>query len=245
MTGLFRRWRRKRILARPFPPEWQALLESRVPFYPRLPARLLPRFREHLQVFLAEKRFESAGGLPVTDEMRVVVGAVAVRLILALDLSYYDSLRVIVLYPGEYRREDRTGVFLGEFHRWGTVVLSWPAVVAGLANPCDGHDTAAHEFAHVLDRSGGSFSGTPRLRASAHYRPWAEVMSRHFLRLREGAVEEAGLLRDYAAKNEAEFFAVAVESFFERPRRLREEAPDLYAELSRFFGQDPAQDDVC
>jgi len=245
MSGVLRRWRRRRIGRRPFPPAWLGILERQVGFYRRIPDALRPRFFEMLQIFLAEKRFVGIGGLAVTDEMRVIVAAVAVRLVLQLDLAYYDGLGEVVLYPGEYRRPDKTGVFLGEYHRWGTVVLSWPAVLVGLANPCDGHDTAAHEFAHVLDRSGGSFSGTPKLRASEHYRAWAEVMSRHFFRLRDGDPLERDVLRDYGAKNEAEFFAVATEAFFERSRRMREETPDLYRELSRFYGQDPAADDPC
>jgi Mlc titration factor MtfA (ptsG expression regulator) len=245
VTGPFRSWRRKRILARPFPDEWLGILRERVPFYRRLSAEQRGRFHEYLQIFLAEKRFVGAGGLTVTEEMRVVVGAVAVRLVLGLDLSYYDRMSEVVIYPGDFRRPHTTGTLLGEFHRWGTVVLSWDAVLYGLADPCDGHDTAAHEFAHALDKSGGAMSGTPRLRAKEHYRAWAEVMSRHFFRLREGAAEEADVLRDYGGKNEAEFFAVAVESFFERSRKMRDETPDLYHELSRFFGQDPAADDPC
>jgi hypothetical protein len=63
--------------------------------------------------------------------------------------------------------------------------------------------------------------------------------------LREGDPAERDVLRDYGAKNEAEFFAVATEAFFERSRRMREETPDLYRELSRFYGQDPAADDPC
>lgn len=245
VVGFFRRWRRKRILARPFPPAWLAILERQLSFYGRLTETQRRRFCQDLQIFLAEKRFFGAGGLTVTEEMKVVVAAVAVRLVLGLDLSYYDRMSEVVIYPDDFRRPDTTGTLLGEFHRWGTVVLSWSAVLAGLADPCDGHDTAAHEFAHVLDKSGGSMSGTPRLRTKEHYRPWAEVMSRHFFRLREGAAEEADVLRDYGGKNEAEFFAVAVESFFERSRRMRDETPDLYHELSRFFGQDPAADDPC
>ena len=245
MIGLLRRWRRKRILTAAFPPAWLEILRSRLPFYRRLPDELRARFHDDLRIFLAEKHFVGAGGLVVTDEMKVVVAAVAVRLVLGLDLSYYDRMSEVVLYPGDFRRPDTTGVLLGEFHRWGTVVLSWDAVLAGLADPCDGHDTAAHEFAHVLDKSGGAMSGTPRLRAKEHYRVWAEVMSRHFFRLRDGAAKESDVMRDYGGKNEAEFFAVAVESFFERSRRMRDETPDLYRELSRFFGQDPAADDSC
>jgi Mlc titration factor MtfA (ptsG expression regulator) len=197
-------------------------------------------FRDKLKVFVREKHFFGAGGLEPTEEMKVAIGIAAVRLALHLDLACYDRLAEIVVYPYVYTHAGTGGAVLGEAHSFGTVVLAWPAVREGLENPADGHDTAAHEFAHVLDRADGAFDGTPELRAAEHYRPWAEIMSRHFLRLRANEPRRRALLRAYGATNEAEFFAVATESFFEKPRRLKEQAPDLYAELSRFYGCDPA-----
>jgi len=43
------------------------------------------------------------------------------------------------------------------------------------------------------------------------------------------------VIDDYGAKTEAEFFAVATEALFERPRELRERLPDLYEELAKFY----------
>ena len=62
----------------------------------------------------------------------------------------------------------------------------------------------------LVDRGSGAFDGTPVLRAHADYAPWAEVLSEHFLRLRNGGRRHRKLLRQYAATNEAEFFAVNV-----------------------------------
>jgi MtfA peptidase len=91
-------------------------------------------------------------------------------------------------------------------------------VIAGLADPRDGHATATHEFAHV-----------------------ASVMDGHFQKLRQGRRAERQVMDDYGGVTEAEFFAVATESFFEKPRQLREKTPDLYEELRRFYGWDPAR----
>ena len=124
-------------------------------------------------------------------------------------------------------------------HSFGTVVLSWPTVLAGLRNEDDGHETAGHEFAHVLDLGDGGFDGTPVLRARADYAAWTEVMETSFRRLQRGDRDIAHVLRDYGATNPAEFFAVATESFFERSEELRKRAPELYAVLRRFYGFDP------
>jgi hypothetical protein len=226
---------------REFPPAWLAHVQRYAPFCATLPPELQRSFLGLLKVFVWEKHFFGAGGLAITDEIKVAVGIAAVRLTLHLDLACYDRLTEIVVYPYAYRHPDRDGAILGEAHSFGTVVLSWPAVRQGLLNPADGHDTAVHEFAHVLDRADGAFDGTPELRASEHYRPWAEVLGRRYLALRRTPPGKPALLRAYGATNEAEFFAVATEAFFEKPQQMQAKAPDLYEELSQFYGSDPAQ----
>lgn len=242
MFGLFRFLRRRRLSKRPFPPEWRPYLTERVPFYGDFDASSKERFETNLKIFVWEKYFIAAGGMEITDEVKVVISAAAVRLIHHRNLSLYNRLTEIVVYPSHYHHPDREGVVFGEAQSWGTVVLSWKAVLVGLANPDDGHDTATHEFAHVLDRADGAFDGTPELECSTHYRPWAHVMSHHYLSLRKGKKRQRRVLRKYGATNEAEFFAVATESFFEKPEQMRERTPDLYAELERFYGFDPAAD---
>jgi Mlc titration factor MtfA (ptsG expression regulator) len=46
-------------------------------------------------------------------------------------------------------------------------------------------------------------------------------------------------LDSYGATNPAEFFAVATETFFERPRHLQRWQPDLYAQLRDYYRLDP------
>lgn len=211
-----------------------------------MPESWRERFELQVRTFIAERHWIPAGGMQITDEVKVVIAGAAVRLIQRLDLSYYDRLTEIVVYPYVYRHgdDDRTAV-LGEAHNWGTVVLSWPAVLAGLANPCDGLNTALHEFAHVLDRDGGSFNGTPFLRSREDYAPWGLIMSRHFERLQKGFSAESSVLRMYGATNPAEFFSVATEAFFETPEQLQGQLPELYEVLRTFYGGDPFTFGLC
>lgn len=242
MFGLLRKWRRKQLRARGIPAEWVDILNRRVPFFSTLPEHLMAKFLDDLKVFAAEKHFIGAKGMEITDEVRVVISAVAVRLILNLDIDYFNRLTEIVVYPTTYRHKDGEGAVLGEAHLWGTVVLSWPAVLSGLRNASDGHDTATHELAHVLDVADGSFDGAPELRAREDYRPWARVLNKHFTNLKERSRDEQRVLRQYGAENPAEFFAVATESFFEKPAQMKARLPELYNQLHRFYGFDPATD---
>jgi len=48
------------------------------------------------------------------------------------------------------------------------------------------------------------------------------------------------VLDEYGATDEAEFFAVATECFFEKAEELRDVHAELYEALKDFYQQDPA-----
>jgi len=238
--GFFRRRRRRALRAAPVPPTWAAILRRNAPFVARLSDGARAKLFGDMQVLLAEKHFIAAGGMTIDDEVRVTIVAAAARLVLNLDVDRYDAITELVVYPRAYQHPGRDGAVLGEAHgRVGVVVLAWDAVRRGLRDERDGADTATHEFAHVLDAHDGLFDGTPALHARADYLPWATVMQARFSQLRRGDRALRKALRDYGATNEAEFFAVVSEVYFERPTLLRSRAPDLYAVLLRFYGAPP------
>jgi len=99
-----------------------------------------------------------------------------------------------------------------------------------------------HEFAHQLDYEDFQTDGAPALATRAEYLTWARVVSREFAALQSaGETGTSTVLDTYGATNPAEFFAVVTEAFFERPRALRGRHPELYAQLARFFRQDPSR----
>jgi Mlc titration factor MtfA (ptsG expression regulator) len=240
MFAFFRRRRRRQLATQDFPSEWLAHLERNVPFYRTLSEPELSRYFIYVKVFAWDKIFTGVQGMAITDEVRVVISATAARLVLNLDLERYDDLREIVVYPYDYRHPEGEARILGEATSGGTVVLSWPSVLAGLKDPRDGLHTAIHEFAHVLDAEHSGFDGVPRLRANEDYRPWADVLGAHFRKLKMGGKSEAKSLRPYGKTNAAEFFAVATEAYFEKPRQMKKHTPELYEQLRKLYGGDPA-----
>ena len=110
----------------------------------------------------------------------------------------------------------------------------------GAADIHDGQNVVLHEFAHQIDQSGGKGDSTEVLRNRTRYLAWARVLQKDYEKLRSAAMQNRpGLLRDYAATNPAEFFAVATEYFFEKPKELKHKHPELYDELKEFYHQDP------
>ena len=240
MFSFLRSWKRKRLIKRSVPVEWYSYLDKYIPFYSKLTPRQKERFLNDLKIFVGEKKYFGAKDFEITDEIKVVVAAAAVRLTLFLDISFYDRLTEIIIYPFDYKHPDGDRPVLGEAHfQGGTVILSWPAVLEGFLDRWSGHNTAYHEFAHILDRASGAFNGTPVLHEQEHYRSWKEIMSYHFLLLQEGGDIQLEAMDEYGSINEAEFFAVATETFFDRPESLKENTPDLYQQLVRFYRFDP------
>jgi len=109
-------------------------------------------------------------------------------------------------------------------------------------NSQDGHNVVFHEFAHQLDQEDGIADGAPILGKQSSYATWARIMSREYEQLRSHAKHHKKSVMDkYGATDPAEFFAVATETFFEKPRQLKKKAPDLYDELKGFYNVDPIE----
>lgn len=244
--------RRERLRARPFPEGWCEILQRNVPFFFRLSDDDRRELKGHIQVFLGEKEFEGCGGIEITDEIRVTIAAQACVLLLHRETDCYPGLRTILVYPHPYvvkgLQRDDAGILsegeqvrLGESWQHGAVVLAWDAVKKGAADPADGQNVVFHEFAHQLDAESGATEGAPVLEHRSQYAPWARILGGEYARLIEDLEEHRQtFLAAYGAVSPAEFFAVVTEAFFEQPAALRRRHPELYGQFSEFYRQDPA-----
>lgn len=254
----FKSRRRERASQEPFPPEWEKTLQARLGFWAKLSEADREELKRHILVFLDEKRFEGAGGLKVTDEMRVLIAAQACLLLLHRETGYYPGVKTILLYPHAFITTSKrmgpggviteeTGVRLGE--AWhgvnspmsgGPVILAWDHVAEGAADVHDGQNVVLHEFAHALDGESGGMDGAPRLDRRSMYVAWARVLGHEYEELIQALVHGCPHTLDaYAATNPAEFFAVATEMFFEQPEKMKARSPELYEQLVGFYKQDP------
>jgi hypothetical protein len=251
----YRFWRKRRraaIAAEPLPAEWKAILERNVPLYVRLSDDLRERLHRRLRLFLHDKRFHGFQGVAIDDEIRVTVAGNACIPVLHRSVDEYAGFKSIYIYPSTFLVEHETWdgrvrnvarqARLGESWHRGPLVLAWDAALHGTRDMRDGHNVILHEFAHKLDGADGAVDGAPSLAQRSHYVSWARVMTREYKRLRRRAERRARTVMDhYGASEPQEFFAVLVETFFEKPRQLKKRHPELYAEMQRCFGLDPVE----
>jgi len=250
---IFIKQRRNRLKRRPFSPLWYAIIENNLPIYSHLSPDERRRLEGHIRVFLAEKQFLGCGGLQVTEEMKLTIAAVACLLLLNERGEYFPKLRSILIYPstylvnetvatGNYVVEERRVARLGESWTKDRVVLSWEQVKQDILNWRDGHNVILHEFAHQLDQEDGRAEGVPILQKNSDYPIWAKVMSTEYQQLCKDTQRGVKTVIDsYGATNPAEFFAVATETFFEKPHQLLKKHPALYEQLQRYYQLNPVQ----
>jgi MtfA peptidase len=234
------------------PAAWWPWIEARVPQAAALAAADRDALLQLVVRFVRDKRFEGAGGLAVTDEMKVVIAAQACFMALKLAGPLYPGVSVVVVYPGGFvhRQTDLGHTMNLPHHRAplagvampGVVALDWSDVVRGAAEPRDGRNVVFHEFAHQLDYEDGQAGGVPVLPGGDAHEKWGAIMRDALAHLEQRVDSgEASVLDPYGTTNRAEFFAVATEAFFERPEDLRAEYPALFDALRGFYGQDPGR----
>ncbi len=228
----YRRWVGRRT---PLSSEAREALE-RIRFYRLLDDAGQAKFAHRVQLLLAEYDFEAVGGT-LDDEIRVLAVAGAAVLVHHLDDAELPARRSILIYPDSFDDDyggHGKGNILGMVHRQGPIIFSSKSLRRGWKSDTDGHNVSIHEWAHVLDLMDGYADGVPDVSDQSG---WDETVKEELLRVRKGR----SVLRDYAGTNRAELFAVSVEVFFERPRKLADRHPELYERMVKFFGVDPCQ----
>lgn len=238
--------KRLRALAEagPLSDEDRGYLRDHFDLWKDIPEEICDRMERITQVLIAEKNFEACGDLEaVSREMQVVIMAQASLLLVGRNHRLFAKLRSVLVYPDAFsggREDDDETVRLGESWESGSVILSWRSVQRGGEDEKDGHNVVIHEFAHQLDQENRRADGLPVLGNREAVGKWAHAFFEAYEKF--GKDLDAGrktVMDPYGATNPAEFFAVATETFFEKPRQLDREKPELYQQLKDFYGLDP------
>ncbi|MBK0383500.1 zinc-dependent peptidase [Pedobacter sp. SD-b] len=225
--------------------DFDKLLQEHVIFYQNLGIEEKTKFKNALNEFLEHTDIEGVG-TEITDLDRVLIASSAVIPVFSFAGWRYKNLRNVILYPDtfngqyQYEGEDR-GILgmVGTGYMNGQMLLSRAALVQGFSKNNGKHNTAIHEFVHLLDKSDGSTDGIPEILMAHDYSiPWLKMMHQEMRKIEKGKSD----IDSYALTNEAEFLAVVSEYFFEKSGAFEKNHPELYNILSKMFLQDPAKD---
>jgi len=226
-----------RAIITPVPLRFKEILKNYFPYYNQLKPDHKRKFERKLVYFIFSKYFIPRNFGGVTDEMKVLIAASAVQLTFGLPRVFMAHFNRILIYPDDYYSEITRRYHRGEVNpAYRTIVLSWRSFVMGYLQPTGTTNVGLHEMAHALRLQNiirvneFDFFDAELLDV---FDQWAD---RVCAQMEEGGVR---FFRPYACTNHQEFFAVAVENFFERPAAFKKELPELYGVMTRLLNQDP------
>lgn len=215
------------------------LLLAHVEFYKELDDVHRGEFEARVKDFLTRTSVRGVN-VEVDDLDRVLVAAGAIMLIFSFPGWRYNNISEVLLYDGPFNKSYETYKpdsnmlgLVGEGIMNRRMLLSKPAVLESFQKPIDGRNTVVHEFAHLIDKADGEIDGIPAyLLTRPEVLPWMKKIHESIMSMRSGGMNDINF---YGATNPPEFFAVISEYFFERPDKLREHHPELYAMLAQMF----------
>jgi Mlc titration factor MtfA (ptsG expression regulator) len=223
-------------------PVFHRFLHHTYPYYRQLSPKdkmpFLRLVRDHYEFFEFVPR-----KIKLSRAMKAIIYSAAAQLVLRLPPESLTFWRRIIIYPADYESKITGRWHQGEVNpRLRTIVLGWKGVMKGLHRTDDGINLLLHEFAHAL--------WLEHKLAGEHYtvlNPFgvAEFERLAFAEMQQLNGNETHFFRRYAFSNMEEFFAVAVENFFERPVQLRAALPSIYEVLQYTLRQDPAARSVA
>jgi Mlc titration factor MtfA (ptsG expression regulator) len=224
----------------PVPQVYKAILQKYFTYYQNLLPADKARFERKVTNFIWGKLFIPRGVSEVTIEARVLIAAAAVQLTFGLKDVRLTHFSRILVYPNDYYSSITKRYHRGEVNpRFGVIVLSWQSFIDGYITPGDSVNVGLHEMAHALRLEN-------ILRSDDHPPYFDPALMKQFDDFgrdfcRQSVINPERFFRPYACTNIEEFFAVAVENFFERSTQFKREFPEIYFIMSRLLNQDPTQ----
>ena len=220
------------------PEQIEPLLNQHVKFYQALHVDGKKLFVDKIQKFLHDVRITGVT-TTVEDVDRVLIAAGAVIPVYAFRDWEYTNLHEVLLYPGIFNEEfEQEGYYrsisgmVGSGPMQNVMIISKADLRRSFIDNYSTRNTAIHEFVHLIDKMDGTMDGIPEiLLERRHINHWLHVMNETVQQIRN----EQSEIDIYAATNQAEFFAVVSEYFFEQPDLLRANHPQLFEMLQRIF----------
>jgi len=213
--------------------EWLAASNG---YYKSLPPAMRSRFLERVARFTATKTIQCIN-LPADEKMPLLIGAAAVQISFGLDKYMLDFFDTIYITQQQYNYGLYDKPFEGHVSSNG-IYLSWDNFLKGYADYTDADNVGIHEMAHALAYV-NFMAGANNAQDDAfikRFYDFSAVARPIFNDMQQGA---QNVLNDYAASNYNEFWAVAVETFFEQSLRMKVVMPELYASMCNLLNQDP------
>ncbi len=203
-------------------------------YFNDLSAEQKQRFVKRVYQFRAGKKFHFIG-LENNEDIAILVSASAVQVTFGLRNFMLAHFKDIYVLADAYHMDNDEELYIGHVAPEG-IYLSWKHFLYGYSHKNDNINVAVHEMSHALLYN----NFFAQYGMDSHFRlNYEKFSSSTGPILADVITNRRSYLRSYAFSNLHEFWAVSVEAFFENPKGLKENMPDLYDALVRVLNQDP------
>ncbi len=231
--------KQKRNLSFLMPANSRQILTDNVAFYRNLEPDKKLVFENRIEDFLKHVSITGVG-TTVEDIDRILIASGAIIVIFAFEGWKYNNISEVLVYKDAFNEEFKSEGnsrniigMVGDGALQRQMILSQPSVRSSFQHPNDGHNTVIHEFVHLLDKADGAVDGVPEyLLARPYILPWIKNIHQTIQEMKHSHHSD---INNYATTNDAEFFAVISEYFFEKPDQLKSHHPELYSILEQIF----------
>jgi hypothetical protein len=230
-------WTKKKKLTRVYQDkhkEYDGILAQYNPYYKSLDLAGRDRFLRRVLVFKEFKDFQYVD-IEAEESMPLLISSAAVQLTFGLENFLLDYFKTIYILKDKYRYGLYNVPFEGHVSDDG-IYLSWSNFIREFANYSDGQNLGLHEMAHALTYVNFTVQEGRDTTFHDKFTVFSAVARPVFERMQAG---ETTILDSYAATNYQEFWAVCVETFFERSTPFKRQLPELYFSLCTLLNQDP------
>jgi hypothetical protein len=230
-------WAKKKKIVRVYEEkhrDFETLLCRNNPYFKSLGKAGRERFLRRVLLFMELKKFEYID-LEPEEIMPLLVSAAAVQLTFGLENFLLDYFHTIYILKDKYRYGVYNMPFEGHVSEEG-IYLSWNHFIREYTDYSDGQNVGLHEMAHALTYVNFTVQNGRDNSFYHHFSDFSLVARPIFERMQAG---ETNVLNSYAATNYQEFWAVCIETFFERSNSLKRQLPELYFALCSLLNQDP------
>lgn len=207
------------------------------PYYKKLNKDERKRFLYRVRLFLQNKTFVGKKGFRMSDNVKLLISAASIQITFGLDNFLIPRFRTIFVYPEAYFNNNTKQYHKGEINRMGAIVLSWKHFLEGFNDYSDKLNVGLHEMAHALQFTIID-SNYENFQLNNYLEEITKISSTEIEKIKNN---EHHFFRSYASQNKHEFFAVAIEHFFEAPEQFNQELPELYNYMCMLLRQDPCR----
>ena len=213
------------------------LIKNNFTFYTNLNKKRRGQFIIRVLFFLNNTNFILTKGFNLNLEKKIQIASAFAQMSFGLKFFSLNFFNGICIVPQSYSYKHIDDMFDGDVNlATKRINMSWPAIEQGFNISDDALNLCIHELAHAMYFENLKRPLNDKFFSKGELQDWKILALKKTEKIN---LDQNIVLRDYASSNLMEFFAVSMETFFERPEHFKLNEPILFSCMVNMLNQNP------